>query len=131
MLSTIKTSRENKEIVSQLTRRLNLGAENIIARIALSYSISKERKMDLKLAKDSGGKEYSPKVLFGDYLEYYIALVCVHYNLPKNNHEVARYIKMHIDDGLSLINNEIENNPNITGSEFLISKIERGVKAFH
>ena len=44
MLTNIKTSKENREVVSQLTRKLNLGTENIIARIALTYSLSKDRK---------------------------------------------------------------------------------------
>src|SRR5690606_13470706 len=113
------------------TRRLNLGAENIIARIAFTYSLSKDKKLDLTKIADSQGKEYSAKVLFGDHLDYYIALVCVHYSLYKSDKDIGKYVKMHIDEGLTMINNEIEHNPNITGSEFLISKIERGLKALH
>ena len=37
MFTQIKTSKENKDIVSQLTRKLGLGTENIIARIAYTY----------------------------------------------------------------------------------------------
>lgn len=131
MFTSIKTSKANKELVSQLTRRLNLGAENVIARIAFTYSISKDKKMDLSMVADAQGKEYSAKVLFGDHLDFYVALVCVQYNLYKADKDIGKYIKMHIDDGLTSINNEIANNPNITGTEFLISKIERGLKAFH
>jgi len=128
MFTSIKTSRQNKDVVSQLTRRLNLGAENVIARIAFTYSISKDKKMDLALVADAQGKEYSAKVLFGEHLDFYVALVCVQYSLYKADKDIGKYIKMHIDDGLTLINKEIEHNPNITGSEFLISKIERGLK---
>lgn len=127
MFTSIKTSRQNKEIVTQLTRRLNLGAENVIARMAFSYSISREKRMDLAKIADAQGKEYSAKVLFGDHFDIYVALVCVHYNLYKTDKDLAKYIKMHIDDGLTLINSEIENNPNITGFEFLINKIEKGI----
>ena len=129
MFTNIKTSRENKDVVTQLTRRLNLGAENIIARIAFSYSIGKNRKLELSSISDSQGKEYSVKVLFGDHLDLYIALICVQYNLYKTDKDIAKYVKMHIDEGLSLISREMDNNPNITGSEFLISRIERGLKA--
>ena len=39
MFNQISTSKENKEIVTLLTRKLNLGTENIIARIAsVSYT---------------------------------------------------------------------------------------------
>ena len=48
MFTQIKTSKANKELVSQLSRRLSLGTENVIARIALSYSLSKDRKLNLK-----------------------------------------------------------------------------------
>lgn len=130
MFTSIKTSKQNKDVVSLLTRRLNLGAENVIARIAFTYSLSKDKKMDLSKIADSQGKEYSAKVLFGDHLDFYVALVCVQYNLYKSHKDIGKYVKMHIDEGLTMISNEIDQNPNITGSEFLISKIERGLKAF-
>ena len=128
MFTHIKTSKENRELVSKLTRKLNLGTENHIARIALTYSLSKDRKMDLSEIKDSGGKEYSKNVLFGDYMPYYISLVCVHYNIYKTDKDIAKYIKMHIDDGLQLINNEIEENPNLDGFDYIIDKIENGLE---
>src|ERR1700754_1315904 len=98
MFSNIKTSRINKDVISKLTQKLNLGSENIIARIALSYSISANQRLELKDIKDSNGKEYSFKVLFGDYGEYYISMICVHYSLYKTDKDVAKYIKMHIDE---------------------------------
>lgn len=130
MLTTIKTSRENKEIVTQLTRKLNLGAENIIARLALSYSLAKDRKLSLSEIKNSQGKEYSAKVLFGDYSDFYIALICVHYRLYKSDKDIPKYIKMHIDDGLELIFKDVEKKSGITGAEFLINEIEQGMKYF-
>jgi DNA sulfur modification protein DndE len=128
MFTHIKTSRENREVVAKLTRKLNLGSENIIARIAFVYSISKDRTLDLTEIKDSQGKEYSKTVLFGDYLSYYTSLACIHYNLYKTDKDLPKYIKMHVDDGLQLIHNEIQNNPNIDGFDFLIEKIEFGLK---
>ena len=68
MFTHIKTTRKNKEIVSFLSRKLNLGTENHIARIAFAYSISKDRKFDLSEIGDSQGKEYSKSVLFGNNL---------------------------------------------------------------
>jgi DNA sulfur modification protein DndE len=128
MFTHIKTSRENREIVAKLTRKLNLGSENIIARIAYVYSISKNRILNLTEIRDSQGKEYSKNVLFGDYLPYYLSLACVHYNLYKTDKDIPKYIKMHVDDGLQLINTEIQDNPNLDGFDFLIEKIENGLK---
>lgn len=127
MFTHIKTSKENRELVSALTRKLNLGTENIIARIAFTYSLSKNKKMHLCEIGNSQGKEYSKAVLFGDNLPYYVSLVCVHYNIYKTDKDIPKYIKMHIDDGLELIHNELKENPNLDGFEFVIDKIENGL----
>ena len=94
MFTHIKTSKENREVVAQLTRKLNLGTENIISRIALTHSLSLDRKLDLSEIQNSGGKEYSTKVLFGDYVDIYLAMVAMHYNLHISEKDLAKYIKM-------------------------------------
>lgn len=124
MFTQIRTSRINKDLVTQLTRRLNLGAENVIARIAFTYSISQNRKLDLKDIKDSQGKEYSKKVLFGDKFDTYIGILCCHYDLYKTDGNIQKYVKLHIDDGLSLLNEELEERSNIDSFDFLIEKLD-------
>jgi DNA sulfur modification protein DndE len=131
MFNGIRTSRKNKELVTTLTRRLNLGAENVIARLAFSCSLATDKKMDLQQIQDSQGKEYNSKTLFGEHLDIYVAMICVHYGIYKTHKDIPRYVKMHIDDGLELISEEVEKNSNMTGTEFLISKIDRGLKAFN
>ena len=42
MFTSIRTSKANKEIVTELSRKFNLGAENTVARIALAYSLSQK-----------------------------------------------------------------------------------------
>jgi DNA sulfur modification protein DndE len=121
MFSHIRTSKNNKEIVTKLTNKLNLGTENIIARIALTYSISLGEKMELSEMKDSGGKSYSKAVLFGDYTEYYIGLTAIHYNVHTSNTDLPKLMKMHIDNGLELLNDE---NHNTDGFDFLVNKIQ-------
>jgi DNA sulfur modification protein DndE len=127
MFTQINTSKENKEIVSLLTRKLNLGTENIVARIAYTYSLSQDRKLDLNNIKDAGGKNYSKSVLFGDYYDIYVGLVCVHYGLYKTDKDIPKYIKMHIDDGLSILNEEVNKRSNIDGFDFLAEKINNGL----
>ncbi|SRR5258706_8273094 len=128
MFTSIKTSKGNKARVSDLTRRLNLGAENVIARVAFAYSIAHDKKLELSNIKDSGGKEYSVKVLFGDYTDFYIGLVCVNYKLHRTDKDIPRYVKMHIDEGLEQISKEVVSKSSITGTEFLTNEIERGIK---
>ena len=124
MFTHIRTSKENKEVVSQLTRKLNLGTENIVSRIALTYSLSKDKRLDINDVQNSRGKEYSAKVLFGDYIDYYIGMVALHYGIHVSDKDLSKYIKMHIDDGLKLLNEEIISNSNIDGFDFLVEKIE-------
>jgi len=124
MFSNIKTSKANKEVVTRLTNKLNLGAENLIARIALTHSLSLERTLRLEDIRDAGGKEYSFKVLFGDNADYFIALICVHYSLYKSDKDIAKYVKMHIDDGLELLDRDFNST---LGIDSLLSQIERGL----
>lgn len=123
MFSSIRTSEENKLRVSELTHKLGLGAENVIARIALAYSIAQDKKLDLKSLKDSKGKEYSKRVLFGEYVDAYTALVCKKYDLHHLNKEIPRYLKMHIDTGLEMIDEEVKENPNINGVDLVVNYI--------
>lgn len=128
MLRSIKTSEKNRELVAELTAKLGFGPENLIARIAFAYSISQDRRLHLSDIKDSKGKEYSGSVLFGDYLPVYIALICQHYDLPKFDYDVPKYIKMHIDDGLSLISDVMKTNPNLNLFDFVLELTDKGLE---
>lgn len=128
MLINIRTSEANKVVVQELTRKLNLGTENYISRIAFAYSLSRGVKLDLsKDLFDSKGKEYKDDILFGKFRDYYIAMICQHYNLYRSDKDIGKYIKMHIDHGLSIMNRLFEENPNYTGFDFLLECIESGI----
>ncbi|KRT17787.1 DNA sulfur modification protein DndE [Pedobacter ginsenosidimutans] len=123
MFSNIRTSLANKEIITSLTNKLNLGTENIISRIAFAYSVSSDKQLELKDIKDSKGKEYNAKVLFGEYTDYYIAIIALQYGIYAHDKDIGRYVKMHVDDGLELLNQEFQSNHNTTGFEFIASKM--------
>lgn len=129
MLRSIKTSEKNRELVAELTAKLGLGPENLISRIAFAYSISQGRRLHLSDIHDSKGKEYSSGVLFGDYLPVYVALVCQHYDLPKFDYDIPKYIKMHIDDGLSLVSEVMKTNPNLSLFDFVLDQIDSGLQS--
>ncbi|WP_262903017.1 DndE family protein [Psychroflexus longus] len=100
-----------------------MGAENVIARIALAYSLKSNKKLDLNDIQDSGGKEYSRKVLFGNYDKYYLALVAQHYQLHISNQDLGKYVKMHVDDGLQNLFSKLESKSD-TSALIFINSIE-------
>jgi DNA sulfur modification protein DndE len=129
MLINIRTSEANKPVVQELTKKMNLGTENYVSRIAFAYSLSKGITLSLeKDLLDSKGKEYKNDILFGKYREYYMALICQHYNLYKTDKDIGKYIKMHIDHGLTLMNRLFEDNRNYSGLDFLLENIEKGIE---
>lgn len=110
MFTHIRTNKANKEVVTKLTQQHNLGAENVIARMAIAHSINSEKRLDPKDIKDSGGKEYSRKVLFGDYDKYYLALIAQHYQIHISHKDMGKYVKLHLDDGLEHLKFDLDTN---------------------
>lgn len=128
MQINITTSLENKEVVKELTRKLNLGSYNNIARIAFAYSLKTKIKLSIsKDYKDVKGQEYKDDTFFGKYRNYYIGLICQHYKLHKSNTDIGKYVKMHVDHGLEMINKLFTDNANYSGFDFLIDNIESGI----
>lgn len=124
MFSHIKTSKENKEVVTKLTNKLSLGAENQIARIALAYSLAHDEKLDLKDLKDSGGKEYSKNVLFGENYDFYIGMICTKYQLHMSNNDLTKFVKLHIDQGLELLDEKLSNESDLLSSILMLKRAE-------
>lgn len=131
MVLNIRTSEANKTVVSELTKRMfpQGQSENVISRIALTFSISGGVRLDLSKIRDSKGKEYREETLFGANRAFYVALVCQHYGIHKESIDLPRYLKMHVDDGLEKLNKIFTDNKSYTGLDFLIDHIERGSEA--
>lgn len=127
MFTQIKTSTKNRENVIELTRKFNLGAENVIARIALAYSLQSGVTFSPLDIKDAGGKEYSKNVLFGSFYPVYLAMLCTLYHIPDTDKDIPRYFKLHLDDGLERIAKDVADNPNLVGYDYLFDKINEGL----
>ena len=125
MLKTINTSEANRIIITALTSKLALGTENVIARLAFAYSLSKGIRLDLKNIRDAKGKSYAAKVLFGDHIDIYIAMLCELYEITTKDKDIPRYVKMHLDHGLE----EMSPYANNDGMDFVIRCIEEGLLA--
>lgn len=135
MQINIKTSERNQEVVRQLTAKLPNGTkENVIARIALGYSLQSGTKFSTQefLKYDSKGKEYKDHILFdAKYRDFYIALVCQHYGIYKTDENIPKYFKLHIDHGLEMMDNIFQNNFNYTFIDFLSDYLEKGIDSFN
>jgi DNA sulfur modification protein DndE len=131
MQINIRTSESNQEIVRKLTNKLPVGTkENVIARIALSYSLQNGRKFSQSEFNqyDSKGKEYKDHILFdAKYRDFYIALISQHYGVYKTHENIPKYVKLHIDHGLELMDNLFSNNINYTFFDFLIEHLDKGI----
>ncbi len=128
----ISTSPENQALVKRLTQRMDLGTENHIALMALTYSLCQGHRLDLSQdLKPAGGKAYKAHILFGDYKAYYIALICQRYQIHKSDANVKKYLKLHIDDGLLRIHRFFEENKGASGADFLLESIGSGIYSTH
>ena len=129
MFTQIKTSTKNRDAVTFLTRKFGLGAENIIARIAIMYSIQCNAKFSPLEIQDSGGKEYSKNVLFGNLYPIYASMMCKYYGVRLYDKDLPRYFKLHLDDGLERIMVDVKENPNLVGYDYLFDKIHIGLES--
>lgn len=133
MIINIKTSKANQEIVSILTQKLpGNQKENIIARIALGYSLSLGKRFTQAEFNvyDSQGKEYKDSILFdATNKDYYIALICQAYGINKNNDLLPKYVKLHVDHGLEQIYYLFTNRPQYTFFDFLVENLSKGIDA--
>ena len=131
MQINIRTSEKNQEVVRKLTTKLPHGTkENVIARIALGYSLQSGKKFSTSdfTHYDSKGKEYKDHILFdAKFRDFYIALICQYYGIYKSDENITKYIKTHIDHGLELMDNIFQDNFNYTFFDFLVEYMEKGI----
>jgi DNA sulfur modification protein DndE len=132
MQINIKTSEKSQDIIRRLTPKLgDRTPENVIARIALAYSLQKGAKFNVNQAfnsTDSKGKEYKDHILFDSQSrDFYIALIRQHYNIYKTEENIPKYMKLHIDHGLELLD-KIFDTSEYTFFDFLNEHIEKGIQ---
>ena len=124
---TIKTNQDNKIIVTKLKQKFDFKNDAVIARIAIAYSLQKLTKFDLNDAVlDNSGKEYKSETLLGDDEGLYKILLDQYYE-RKTDDEYEKFIKLHLDDGLSKLNNVIYTQDK-NHIDVLIESIKNGLK---
>ncbi|MER0441597.1 DndE family protein [Emticicia sp. W12TSBA100-4] len=127
MQINISTSEETEEILGRLSQRFNLPSKNILMRIAFSYSLTRGRRLNPAKPEDTKGNPYKEITVVGRYRSYYIALICQFYNIFKTDSDIPKYFKLHIDDGLRLLDKLFAESSNYNLTDFLLEHIERGI----
>lgn len=126
----IKTNEENKLVVSNLTRKFNFANDAVIARIAIAYSLQKTIKFDYENLKnlDNSGKEYHGHTLFNaDTESLYRILFNQYYEKIITDDDWSKLVKLHLDDGLSKLNNLIYTQ-NKNHIDILMESIKDGIQ---
>ena len=68
-------------------------------------------------------------MLFGNMYPMYAALMCKYYQIRMSDKDLPRYFKLHLDDGLEKIMQDVKENPNLVGYDYLFDKIHLGLEA--
>ena len=103
MSYTIKTAEAFKLPIASQTRAWDLGAENVIARMAFTTSLEKAEPIDIENLLDSKGKEYNAKVLFGPFRTTYESMLCLREGITPSHPDFKKFIKAHVDRGLGVL----------------------------
>lgn len=68
-------------------------------------------------------------MLFGNMYPMYAALMCKYYQIRMSDKDLPHYFKLHLDDGLEKIMQDVKDNPNLVGYDYLFDKIHLGLEA--
>lgn len=135
-MQRIKTSENNKAVVSNLTKsKFNFRDDRTIAQIAFAYSIQQNKSFEINDFEkvDNKGKEY-PESIFGEINQQsndavYRAILNQHYNRSLTDDEFYKFSKLHIDHGLDVLNRDILQNRQGRNShiDYLLNIVNRGI----
>jgi DNA sulfur modification protein DndE len=98
----IRLSKQASEQLKQLKERTGI-SRNVLARLALSRSISDEFNYKTLAINLDGMDLHTPKLL-GDYAEFYEKLLMELHNI-ETSHELTFALATHIENGLNHLKN--------------------------
>lgn len=118
----LKTSEETERKIDEMNSSLRLSTKAAVARIAIGVSLKKQEEPSYKFRSvDSNGFEFQRFTLTGDYDDLYKAMIIEKHGKPLMDSEYfPKYVKMHIEHGVSLLYSEFRMAGN---REKLISKL--------
>ena len=134
----IKISKQNDEILYKLKTLYNFKNDGIVPRIAFSYSLLTGKLMDIdkEVLPSSDGKEFrDDKAIFGTLIGnssntvIFKSILDQHYGKITFEDEFVKLFKLHLNHGLKVWNEKIE-NVNISKGEHineLLKVIKKGL----
>lgn len=106
ILRQIRLSNRAKEKLSRLKGKTGIKNWNVLCRWAYCYSLRENTIPTLENIDGDSNVEMSWYTFAGEYSDLYEALIiawCKKMDLPTDNETMARYIKMHIERGISYL----------------------------
>ena len=134
----ITLSKENDEILYNLKRLYGFKNEGIAPLIAFAWSLQTGKYFDLENENipKSDGKEFrDDKALFGTLINdtsnvvIYKSILDQHYNKNTFEDEFVKLFKLHLNHGLNIWNESVENGEITKGNhiDILLKSIKKGL----
>jgi len=113
------SSKEGRELVTDLTRSAGFSSENIISRLAIARSLQDESNLQNVYESDPRGKQIRGKTLLGkkETALTLLSMLLVKANTLLENEEVKQHVRLHWERGLRLIKDDLKDKE--LGSLFL------------
>ena len=113
------SSKEGRELVTDLTRSAGFSSENIISRLAIARSLQDESNLQNAYESDPRGKQIRGKTLLGkkETALTLLSMLLVKANKLLENEDVKQHIRLHWERGLRLIKDDLKDKE--LGSLFL------------
>lgn len=127
IIRQIRLSNRAKERLSRLKGKTGIKNWNVLCRWAYCYSLKENTIPTPENINSESNIEMSWYTFAGEYSDLYEALIiawCKNMDIPTDNETMARYIKMHIERGISYL----------SGTNFikdLDSLLRLGVKGYY
>lgn len=102
----IRLSNRAKERLSRLKGKTGIKNWNVLCRWAYCYSLKESTIPTLENIDSDSNVEMSWYTFAGEYSDLYEALIitwCKKMDIPTDNETMAKYIKMHIERGISYL----------------------------
>ena len=104
------SSKEGKDLVTDLTRNAGFSSENIISRLAISRSLQESKDLGEDYVSDPRGKQIRGKTLLGkkETALTLLTMILVNSSVLLENEEVKQHVRLHWERGLRLIKNDLK-----------------------
>lgn len=134
----IKIDKHSEERIDRIKSIYKFNSETVVPRLAFAYSLQTNKRFDLQLdvVPKTDGREFrDDKGLFGSVIEgvsnlpIYKSILEEHYKASVFDEDFIRYFKLHLDHGLSLLENRLSKTDFTSGGHIslLMKLVKNGL----